>query len=241
MSNLVLCLRSCVAPFCTIVSLNAEVLVATHPTQPEGSQRIYHNENHTYSCLFHTVMYGQSALVHDCLYYPLHSFYFCFLGFGFVLFGVYLDGFSPLFMLSIWSFNFWPFFFQTFYFKGLVREEQKLHLPEDRSNRPSGSVINGIMTRFVIATLEKVHSSPSCANPVAHLSVQTDGHLWHTLSETYCTGTDCCLLAWFLQSSNNSAGPSRRFYHFTYQNGCKLSSCFCERKKILDNAYFPAI
>lgn len=46
-------------------------------------------------------------------------------------------------------------FFQLFYFKELVKKELKLSLPEDRSSRHSGSVINRIMTCFVVVTLEK--------------------------------------------------------------------------------------
>lgn len=65
-------------------------------------------------------------------------------GFCFVLFGVYLDGFPPPHSCSASNLLIFGHFFQAFYFKELVRKEQKLHLPEDHSNRPSGSVINGI-------------------------------------------------------------------------------------------------
>lgn len=46
-------------------------------------------------------------------------------------------------------------FFQLFYFKELVKKELKLSLPEDHSSRLSGSVINRIMTCFVVVPLEK--------------------------------------------------------------------------------------
>lgn len=159
-----------VAPFCTTVILNAEVLMATRPAQPEGSQRIHHNENHTHSCLFYTAMFGLLALVHICLYYALHSFYFCFLRFGLVL---------------------------------------------------------------LVVTLEKLLGSPLPANPVARLSVQTGTHFWPILSRTHCTGTDCCLLAWFLLSSNNSAGPSGRLYlfHLKKQMTARFLRVFVKEKK----------
>lgn len=122
----------------------------------EASQRIYCNENHTNSCLFHTVMCGLSALVHIWVFYPLHSLYF--LGFGLVLFGVYLDVFPPCSCSASDLFTFGGFF-QSFYFQELDRKEQKLSPLEDHSNR-SGSVITRIMIYFVVVTLEKVFSSP---------------------------------------------------------------------------------
>lgn len=235
------CLRSCCAPFCTTVSLNGKVLLATHPAQPEGSQGIYCNGNPTYGCSFHTVMYGLLAFVHICIHYPLHSFLLLLFGFWLILFGVYLDVLHLLFLIRIWSFNFWPFFPQSFYFKEFVSKEQKLSLPEDHSNRLSGSVIKIIMICFVVVSPEKVLSSPSSANPVAHLSVQTDMHLWHILSGTHCTETDCCLLALFLQSSNNSAGPSRRLYLVHLTEWPQGFCMFLWKKKVIENAYLTGI
>lgn len=91
---------------------------------------------------------------------------------------------------------------------------------------------------WIFVTLEKVLSSPSCANPVAYPSIQTDGHLWHILNGTHCTGTDCCLLAWFLQSSNNSAGPSWRFYLFHLSKWLQAFFMLGERKKFLTMLIF---
>lgn len=108
------------------------------------------------------------------------------------------------------------FFFQSFYLEELGNKEQKLGITEERSCRPSGSVISRLMICFVAVTPEELLYSQSCLQTqCVHLPIQT--HMFNSgiygVEYTAKEQSAACLHV-FSQTNNNSAVTRRTFYLF---------------------------